>query len=437
MKKSILFKATHFTMVLVICLIMGGASVFAQENDVGHAEPGQRGDINGDGKITAVDYMLLKRHILRTYALTADQLNRADINTDGKISAPDYMLLKRHVLGTYVIPSAKPEEHIHEWKEANCTTPKTCVTCGETEGSAKGHNWKAATCTVAKTCLTCRETEGEANGHDYGEATCTKPKACKICGRTTGSSNGHDYADATCKTPKTCKVCGKTRGTPTGHDWETATCTEPRACRFCGETEGEANGHAWVRECMKPMTCEVCGETLGDVQAHEYEAATCMHPMTCERCGKVEGSALGHDYKDGKCTRCRGKDPTAGRDENVVYGDSPVVVFIDGKVYSFASFDEVSAVIPFKTAEKGYAFTMKATGTTLTSNGDGSWHSGDGDIWSANLVTNLFKNKWCRICGKRAGNGTHGTCVKYLQPTNCYRCGQPVGGVVCHTCHEE
>lgn len=41
--------------------------------------------------------------------------------------------------------------HNHEWQEATCTTPKTCLTGGETEGEALGHTWAEATCTEPKT----------------------------------------------------------------------------------------------------------------------------------------------------------------------------------------------------------------------------------------------------------------------------------------------
>lgn len=50
----------------------------------------------------------------------------------------------------------------HDWQEANCTIPKTCVKCGEIKGEALGHDWQEATCTEARTCSVCGETEGEA-----------------------------------------------------------------------------------------------------------------------------------------------------------------------------------------------------------------------------------------------------------------------------------
>lgn len=62
-----------------------------------------KGDVDGDGKVTAKDYILLKRAVMGTYTLTDEQKEAADINGDGKINAVDYMLVKRAVLGTYEI----------------------------------------------------------------------------------------------------------------------------------------------------------------------------------------------------------------------------------------------------------------------------------------------------------------------------------------------
>lgn len=73
-----------------------------------------------------------------------------------------------------------------EWYAANCTTPKTCVKCGETEGEALGHTWVDATCTDPKTCTACHLTEGEALGHTWVDATTEAPKTCTTCSATEG-----------------------------------------------------------------------------------------------------------------------------------------------------------------------------------------------------------------------------------------------------------
>lgn len=108
--------------------------------------------------------------------------------------------------------------HEHEWKEATCTTPKTCVTCEETEGEALGHEWEEANCTTAKRCSVCGETEGEALGHKWEEATCTTAKVCNTCGETEGEALGHEWKEATCTEPQTCLTCKITEGTKLEHD---------------------------------------------------------------------------------------------------------------------------------------------------------------------------------------------------------------------------
>ena len=72
------------------------------------------------------------------------------------------------------------EEHVHEWEDATCTEPKTCKTCGATEGEALGHDWKDATTEAPKTCSRCGATEGEKL------PTETKPK--KSCKKTSLAS---------------------------------------------------------------------------------------------------------------------------------------------------------------------------------------------------------------------------------------------------------
>ncbi len=62
-----------------------------------------KGDINGDGKVTPADYVLIRRQILNTYHLKGNGKWCADINGDGKITPADYVLARRHILGTYQI----------------------------------------------------------------------------------------------------------------------------------------------------------------------------------------------------------------------------------------------------------------------------------------------------------------------------------------------
>lgn len=57
------------------------------------------GDTSGDGKITSMDYTLIKNHIMDVkYIDNLYQKNASDVSNDGKISSMDYTLIKNHIM---------------------------------------------------------------------------------------------------------------------------------------------------------------------------------------------------------------------------------------------------------------------------------------------------------------------------------------------------
>lgn len=96
------------------------------------------GDVNGNGRIDALDYMLVKRHVIRTAKLTDAQQLVADINDNGRIDAMDYSMIKRHVIGTVVIqPKGYSSETVGDAYEIddNVFYQYYKVNSGEFEGS--------------------------------------------------------------------------------------------------------------------------------------------------------------------------------------------------------------------------------------------------------------------------------------------------------------
>lgn len=61
------------------------------------------GDVNGDGKIKATDYVLIKNKIMGTGTLSGAYLEAADVNKDGNVRATDYVLIKNSIMGTGTI----------------------------------------------------------------------------------------------------------------------------------------------------------------------------------------------------------------------------------------------------------------------------------------------------------------------------------------------
>ncbi len=58
------------------------------------------GDVSGDGKVSAQDYIKIKRQVLKTTTLNGAESLAADIHENGTVNARDYLQIKRHVLGT-------------------------------------------------------------------------------------------------------------------------------------------------------------------------------------------------------------------------------------------------------------------------------------------------------------------------------------------------
>lgn len=56
------------------------------------------GDVNGDGKISASDYVFIKNHIMSVNILSNIQKSGADVNKDAKISASDYVFIKNYIM---------------------------------------------------------------------------------------------------------------------------------------------------------------------------------------------------------------------------------------------------------------------------------------------------------------------------------------------------
>ena len=75
----------------------------ATNNPTTPSAGGKKGDLNGDGKITALDIVKLQRLIVGLDALNSDVLAIADINGDGKVTALDIVKIQRHIVGLETI----------------------------------------------------------------------------------------------------------------------------------------------------------------------------------------------------------------------------------------------------------------------------------------------------------------------------------------------
>ena len=168
----------------------------------------------------------------------------------------------------------EPTQCAHTWKDATCFLPKTCTSCGETEGEALGHTWKDATCTDPKICTVCDASQGSPLGHSWKAATCASPKTCSGCGKTEGAALEHTWTDATCTTPKTCINCGATEGTAPGHSYVDGKC-------HCGAMIAGQGTWYWVRQDgdnLYILTITLLDGGSGSVWSKSYQKTSTLEP---------------------------------------------------------------------------------------------------------------------------------------------------------------
>ena len=53
------------------------------------------GDVDGDGKVNTLDYIVVRKHLMKSAILEGDKLSRADVNGDGKVSTADYIIIRK------------------------------------------------------------------------------------------------------------------------------------------------------------------------------------------------------------------------------------------------------------------------------------------------------------------------------------------------------
>ena len=212
-------------------------------------------------------------------------------------------------------------EHQNEMvvTDPTCTeqgyTTTTCTICGVTSvgeyQDALGHAWKDATCTDPKTCGTCGATEGEANGHNHVAAvtapTCTEQGyttyTCSTCGDTYKDdytdSKGHTNAAPVTENakPETCGAAGSYESVvycsvcnvelsrnsvpvpATGNHTSADAVKEketPATCTTTGSYESVVYCAVCNTEISRTVeTVEALGHTKADPVTENEQAATC------------------------------------------------------------------------------------------------------------------------------------------------------------------
>ena len=81
-------------------------------DEINLADSYYKGDVNKDGKVTSIDYILVRKYIMHMLTLNSDEQVRADMNGDKKITSTDYILIRKAIINgkfeSVSIPTATP-----------------------------------------------------------------------------------------------------------------------------------------------------------------------------------------------------------------------------------------------------------------------------------------------------------------------------------------
>lgn len=181
------FLSAILSVVLIVsmCILPAAATVAQATND---SLTYFHGDLNSDDKINAFDYILVKRHCLKTITLNEEQLLRGDVNQSGEIDKFDYILIKRHCLKTYTIGKIEICKHDLESipaADATCTEDGNiayycCTECEKLYSDADAKNEITLESTVVSAIGHAEKTV-EGYAPTYDETGLTSGIQCSVC----------------------------------------------------------------------------------------------------------------------------------------------------------------------------------------------------------------------------------------------------------------
>lgn len=216
-------------------------------------------------------------------------------------------------------PDLAPNNHVvkadADWNDRTADGHAVVCVCGETIVARAAHTYKDGACTEC----------GYGCQHDWKDATCTEPKTCQTCGLTEGEAKGHGELSTewTKEDGKHVQMyaCGLHYDEETAHaadwntdEWESNEKNHWHVCKTCGMA-GDLKNHRkseWISdENAHRQECIDCGEIIKSV-SHTWNDKNGNKTGKCGVCGyqclhtdKTPCTELNAAYHTWTCNTCK------------------------------------------------------------------------------------------------------------------------------------
>lgn len=95
------------SLLIIIFLLVKSYTKVNFQSNISHGDVIDKikGDVNDDGKVNSLDYIIIRKHIMGLSKLDSNKLAYADINNDNKVNSLDYVIIRKIILKQTDVPS--------------------------------------------------------------------------------------------------------------------------------------------------------------------------------------------------------------------------------------------------------------------------------------------------------------------------------------------
>ena len=314
----------------------------------------------------------------------------------------------------------------HKEVKATCEYPglsnySYCLVCGKvtsgtkTQTPATGHNWTDATCDTPKTCLTCGGTEGSSLGHSWSCVPYNNSNhriICQRCGKNNGTEN-HNWVNGK------CSDCDYSCPHADGNNWITDNTKHYRNCPNGCDVKLDFENHSFVNG-----VCTVCDHSCKHSYNNKYKCAYCGEacPHNYEETFRFDATCSAQGIASYKCTDCGheydeildslGHKMTYTYDHILHKGVCETCGDIKEGSHDFS---KSCICVCGKTSDRKYDHNYKSVYTRPTCTEDGYY----------TYTCTVCGDSYTEIYASAAGHwGGTATCT---EKAICLRCGEPYG----------